>query len=133
VNQPRFKGRTVLAALLVMTASGLSGCGEEKPVPPDDVAYSAPGDSFAALATGTLERRDGCVYLMSVESPDPIVMVFPNLGIRWDGDTLRVGDRKYPMGEEMDFAGGAMAEVPYDATIPDACDADVYWLMSSYE
>jgi hypothetical protein len=131
VNQPRVKGRAVLAALLVMTATGLSGCSLQKPVPPDDVAYRNSEDSLDSLTTGTLERTDGCVYLMSVESPDPMVVVFPNMGIRWDGDTLRVGDRKYPMGEEMDFGGGGMEE-PYGATIPDACDGDRYWLMSSH-
>jgi hypothetical protein len=121
--------RSALCAAVTLAALSLvTGC--STPIPPDDVAYMQPGGSLDAEITGVLRREGGCVYLDGEEGSAPMVAVFQDRGIRWDGDTLRVGSKLYPMGERMQFGGGGSQEPPYGAMIPEGCDADAYWQIA---
>lgn len=122
-------GRVVAVTLLPLVAVG--ACAPRNNAePPGDVAYAEPGDSMGAETSGVLRREGGCVYLDADDAIGPMVAVFPNEGIRWNGDTLDVGDRSYTLGERLQFGGGAREEVPEGAVIPHACRAEIYWFIS---
>lgn len=120
----------LVAGGLVIILS-LAGCSaKDRPVPPDDVAYVEAGDSLGAETTGVLRREGGCVYLDAENAVGPMVAVFQNVGIRWSDEALEVGGTSYPMGERRQFFGGATESVPGGASIPEACEAGLFWLMA---
>jgi len=104
----------------------LGACsGEPTPEPPADVAYHrsdiGPRDEQpAAELAGILVRSGGCTYV-ELSTGDLIVPVFPDVGIRWDEESLVVGRRTYPLGDEVSFSGGGTTGL---GTVPLGCDSE---------
>jgi len=125
----RANGR--IAALTLASLVVVGSCAPRSEAePPADVAYAEPGDSMGAETSGVLRREGGCVYLDADDAIGPMVAVFPNEGIRWSGDSLAVGEHFFPLGERLQFMGGAREEVPEDTVVPQACRAELYWFIS---
>lgn len=109
----------------------------------DDVApariatYVSNGFSDAALVSGVLVVRDGCVYLErgtpGEAGADLVLPLFPEGTTSWDGATLTTGDEVHALGERVQFGGGSVSEPTSSRDlsdrpgIPDACDTTNAW------
>lgn len=116
--------RRLLVGLTMVAV--LAACSDEPPPePPADVAHHGsdigPRDEQpAAELTGILVRDAGCTYVDQGDGAR-VVPVFPDLGIRWEGQSLVVGRHTYPLGDEVSFGGGGTLAL---GTVPSACDPE---------
>lgn len=89
----------------------------------DVAVYSPPlGGRQPDVVSGALRREAGCTYLDGDDGRRWLVL-FPDLGIRWEDDWLRVESNRYQLGAEIDLRG-LVVKLPvsgYDADIPDGC------------
>lgn len=98
----------------------------------EDVAiYSPPlGGRQPDVVSGQLRREAGCTYLDGDDGRRWLVL-FPDLGVRWEDDWLRVEYHRYQLGTEVDLRG-RVVKLPlsgYDTEIPDACTGTELFLF----
>lgn len=102
--------------------------------------YGPMPGSPAAIATGTLRLRDGCIWLDDGEEPAAVVLwpwsahfgaieaplrvVVGNV-FAADGDTVQMAGGEYL--DQMDFVETLVGSVP------EPCRVDRYWLASTLE
>lgn len=90
----------------------------------DDLAiYSPPmGGRQPDVVSGQLRREAGCTYLDGEDGRRWLV-VFPDLGSRWEDDSLRVANNRYPLDASVDLRG-RIVKLPvsgYATDIPVGC------------
>ena len=81
-----------------------------------------------ALAEGTLQLIDACVYIVwEANELEPTLPVFPRSLASWNDETLTLtyGGVAYEMGDPV-AAGGGWGPPSEDMDIPDACEPDAY-------
>lgn len=99
----------------------------------EDVAIYTPplGGRQPDVITGELRREAGCTYLDGADGRRWLVL-FPDLGTRWDDDALRVEYNRYPLAAELALRG-RVVKLPvdgYDTDIPAACGGtDLYFFV----
>jgi hypothetical protein len=123
--------------IAVGLALAVAACGSPGPVTVDGVTilrHKILGASPAALFSGTLHFRDGCVWGDAEPSGEAQVMVWPRSShlerrdgrlvlvvddvVLEDGDSFSIGGGQEPIELIRELAG----------PIPDECLADLYWL-----
>lgn len=123
----RFLATCICALVLV-------GCGQsigdldspDSPVARYDWSPRDGGDD--ALAEGTLQLIDGCVYIVwEANALEPTLPVFPRSLASWNNEaqTLTYGGVPYEVGDEV-AAGGGWGPPTEDTDIPAACEPDAY-------
>jgi len=125
--------RTLVALGMLAGAS----CSSEAP---DGVFFPTTGNMNSypsALIEGTLQERDGCVF---IESEENLVLVLWPEGFRVerDGAELRIvggiGHPEHSTGQPLELGGGS-ADLPFaqeliGEQIPARCRAAGYWIAS---
>jgi len=94
------------------------------------------GEGPAALKTGTLTDRGGCLFIEA--GPDRSAVIWPQ-GFSRDGDLIYQGDRMIArVGSLIELGGGGYSEDQYnflrtlmDQDLPSACREGAYWLTTS--
>lgn len=126
--------RAVRAALIFLAIAPLVvACGSEtlRPEPPSDVAYleDVSGGDDASI-DGRLSITDGCLRFEA--NNQLFVPIFPDRGIAWDGDNLKVGDREFPLDVDITLGGGGYEGTkPQGATIPPGCAmVENFWVVN---
>ena len=127
----RSSARAVLTLLVIAPLIGACGGEAARPEPPADVAYAddASGGDDAGIG-GRLTLIDGCLRLQV--DGGAVVPIFPDRGIVWDGDVLKVGGQEFPLDVDLTLHGGGYeGAAPEAATIPAACrDAEAFWIVN---
>ena len=127
------------SAFAVVLAAGIAACGPPGPMSLDGVTilrHKPLSASPAALFTGTVHFRDGCVWGDLDGTGEAQVMVWPpdsrlehrdgrlvlvvDAVVLTDGDGFSIGGGQEPIEFIRELAG----------PIPDECLADLYWLGS---
>ncbi|WP_062201459.1 hypothetical protein [Demequina salsinemoris] len=82
-----------------------------------------------ALMSGTLQLRDGCLYVAADEgdASSAALPVFSRALAAWDAasETLTYAGVRYKIGDWVE-AGGGWIQPTASMTIPDACEADAW-------
>ena len=132
---------TVLAlAVLALAVLTLAGCAAEGrgPMPgttPADLpfaTYERTGEGGdAALLTGTLELRDGCV-VVAADVADPVVPVLPSTA-EWDAveQVVVVEGHRFAMGSVVAWGGGFTTGAPAVARRPSTCPQGAEYFLAS--
>jgi hypothetical protein len=135
----------VLVSLLAVSSLLLPACGGHEAVAPEGVFFPTLTKSQnswpAALASGSLAEKDGCLFLM----PSDVLLIWPHEASveRTGAGRLRITvDRKLvgQTGDEVQLGGGLLgesrnavgqAESLIGEPIPERCRADGgYWLAA---
>ena len=91
-------------------------------------------DGPDALATGTLEEIDGCIYLISVDDGGRYLPVFRGRPTWTPEGALRTDTDTYVLGEVVELGGGEVSpsvDPGLKTTIPDTCDLGLTrWTVS---
>lgn len=124
-----------LVTVAIIAASALAACATpvdngdldapDSPVARDD--WEPGSDALTALMEGTLELRDGCLYIVGSGDTEglTVVPVLTRALASWDSETetLTYAGQDYAMGDEV-AAGGGWGEPNDEMTLPDACEPD---------
>lgn len=114
----------VLLALMVAGVAALVSAQQPTVGRADDVAVFSPpltGRKTDVL-TGSLRREAGCTYLDGDDGRRWIVL-FPDLGTRWEDDSLLVTTNRYYLERPVHLRGD-IVKVPvkgFDVDIPEDC------------
>jgi len=112
--------RTLIWAIIIASgvSVGMTGCaGEGAHAPVQFATHPVSDAGDAALISGTLQERAGCIYL---KAGDRLVLpVFPE-DVRYEDGSLRFGDLRLALGSEASFSGG-LSPSAHGASIPEAC------------
>ncbi len=127
--------RSRLLPLALATSVILAGCAtgtgdldaSDSPVARYD--WEPGSAAMAALMEGTLQLRDGCLYIVGTgdTAEVTVVPVLTRALASWDAEaqTLTYAGTTYALGDDV-AAGGGWGPPSEDATIPDACVPDEY-------
>lgn len=90
----------------------------------DDVAVFSPPltGRMVDVLRGELRREAGCTYIDAVDGRRWLVL-FPDLGTRWDSESLWVATKRYWLGREVHLRG-ADVKLPasgFEVVIPADC------------
>ena len=126
----RWQVFVALAAL----AMGVAGCGS--PMTVDGVTVLRHGITNggpAALLTGTVHFRDGCVWADAFGESQVVVWPWSARLDHADGElVIVVDDVTLRDGDQFSIGGGQFTDVAFirglAGSIPDACLASLYWL-----
>jgi hypothetical protein len=120
---PVIVGVTLLVLIVVGVFALVSG---QQPTVAraDDVAVFSPPlpGRRADVITGMLRREAGCTYLDGTDGRRWLVL-FPDLGTRWDSESLWVADNRYWLERDVHLRGD-IVKLPvegYDTDVPAGC------------
>ncbi len=122
-----------ILAMIVAGIAGLVSAQQPTVGRAEDVAVFSPPLTGRKndLISGEIRREAGCTYLDATDGRRWIPL-FPDLGTRWDGDSLRVEGNRYLLGTTTHLRG-EIVKLPvegYDAVVPGGCrDTGLYFLV----
>lgn len=123
---------TLASAAALLTVLAVAGCAGNGDLDAEDSPVARyewqPGSGAnQALMEGTLELRDGCLYIVGSGDTEglTVVPVLTRALASWDSETetLTYAGQDYAMGDEV-AAGGGWGEPNDEMTLPDACEPD---------
>jgi hypothetical protein len=127
----------MMKRLALIAALALAACDAQTP-PPYFARAKAPAQaSMEALARGTLELRDGCVWLAPESGGGaPLLVVWPaETQMQHSAETTRFRNEASgsgaTIGKRIEISGGQVQTLPVDALaepIPTACAAGPFWI-----
>lgn len=113
-----------LLAMLVVGVVALVSAQQPTAGRAEDVAVFSPPltGRKTDLVSGELRREAGCTYL---DAPDGRrwIPLFPDLGTRWDRESLWVDNKRYFLGRPVHLRGD-IVKLPvagFDVDVPDSC------------
>jgi hypothetical protein len=129
---PVIAGVTILAMVVAGVAALVSAQQPTVGLAEDVAVFSPPLTGRKNdLLSGEIRREAGCTYL-DADDGRRWIPLFPDLGTRWDGDSLRVEGNRYFL-EGTTHLRGEIVKLPvdgHDADIPAGCrDTGLYFMV----
>lgn len=131
----------MMKRLALIALMALASCSAPA-APPYFARAKAPAQaSMEALARGTLEVHDGCVWLApETEHSTPLLVVWPSeTRMQFSSETTRFRNEASgsgaTIGKKIEIGGGEVQSLPDDALaqpIPAACAAGPFWIAGPH-